>query len=719
LNCIFVLAVAEITRKDTARANRLFAEQVAQTVDYSLKSIDQMMLNELGMNEMWSQFFEIKPGVNKYILEGEMSQKLNFVIKAYPLIDSISLIRFTDGKVLTNQGMTDLNAMPDRDFLLGMKETQPGEARFWINPGVAGGVADPKPVFSLMLRYPLLSGELGLAAVHIRHDEIRNLIAGMSRSSMSFVRVYDREGHLMADLGSSVPAGDAGREGVVLSSIRSGYTGWEFQSGLKSGTSANAYSSLSYVWIVLILVVVTAGTGFIVYVTGRNYKPIESLVGTVDLYATSKRQLLKTGGKRDEFTFIASALDNLIRQTNEDLMYKRRHFFQELFEGGRTLTVAEWESETSSLGWSGDCVLLHAGVAEIDRYARFAEEYSERDRSLLRFALSNVAGELGQQHGIDVWPEWISNRRMALLFRYGSDDPAAFDAGLLQTAAKLVEWVRDHLKMTVTVALGSTVRMPSEIPQSYQCANDGLRSKPALGECRVITAFDLADRSETDVFFHLQTVRSMAKSYRLGEEQWEEHLELLMEGMQQGVLYKENLYNMANYIQYQLNREMTELSDEIRGIWENEAAPELQAILDSFETLQDLYGSLKRLLLSYEEKIRHYRHIRANYSTILEVRSFIDAHYANPDMSLTYIGEHFHMKSGYLSRLFKEETGENFVDYLARIRIEKAMALLRETQLPVQDIANQVGYTHYVSFNRVFKKVAGTTPGDYRSHNAV
>ncbi|MNT89967.1 HTH-type transcriptional regulator YesS [compost metagenome] len=72
------------------------------------------------------------------------------------------------------------------------------------------------------------------------------------------------------------------------------------------------------------------------------------------------------------------------------------------------------------------------------------------------------------------------------------------------------------------------------------------------------------------------------------------------------------------------------------------------------------------------------------------------------------------MNASSLSTLFKEEFGEKFVVYLCQVRMEHAKGLLRGTSLSVQEIAEKVGYLHQMSFIRAFKKLIGTTPGDYR-----
>jgi YesN/AraC family two-component response regulator len=66
-----------------------------------------------------------------------------------------------------------------------------------------------------------------------------------------------------------------------------------------------------------------------------------------------------------------------------------------------------------------------------------------------------------------------------------------------------------------------------------------------------------------------------------------------------------------------------------------------------------------------------------------------------------------------LSKIFKQTTGVNFIDYLTNLRITKAKTLLRESDKKINDIAEAVGYQQSY-FNRIFKKQVGVTPGKFR-----
>ena len=84
------------------------------------------------------------------------------------------------------------------------------------------------------------------------------------------------------------------------------------------------------------------------------------------------------------------------------------------------------------------------------------------------------------------------------------------------------------------------------------------------------------------------------------------------------------------------------------------------------------------------------------------------------NINTAYIAKKYAFSPNYFSFLFKKETGCNFVEYLAHVRIEKACAFLKHTDLNIHNIAQKVGYGDSQYFFRVFKKTTGLTPAEYR-----
>lgn len=104
---------------------------------------------------------------------------------------------------------------------------------------------------------------------------------------------------------------------------------------------------------------------------------------------------------------------------------------------------------------------------------------------------------------------------------------------------------------------------------------------------------------------------------------------------------------------------------------------------------------------------------RAGSDMASRVKQYIDQHF-HEELSLDIVAEKFGVSGKYISRVFKQDTQVNFTEYLARIRVEKTKELLR-TELPLGIIAEMVGINNRTTFIRVFRKIEGMNPGEYRN----
>jgi Response regulator containing CheY-like receiver domain and AraC-type DNA-binding domain len=98
---------------------------------------------------------------------------------------------------------------------------------------------------------------------------------------------------------------------------------------------------------------------------------------------------------------------------------------------------------------------------------------------------------------------------------------------------------------------------------------------------------------------------------------------------------------------------------------------------------------------------------------IAEIKEYVAAHCQEP-LSLADLSTRFFLSPIYLSQLFKQKTGETYMSYLARVRIDKAKQLLEKTDWKVYEICQQVGYSDTQYFARLFEKQTGWKPSEYR-----
>jgi AraC-like DNA-binding protein/ligand-binding sensor protein len=136
------------------------------------------------------------------------------------------------------------------------------------------------------------------------------------------------------------------------------------------------------------------------------------------------------------------------------------------------------------------------------------------------------------------------------------------------------------------------------------------------------------------------------------------------------------------------------------------------------------YQAMVRLLVIFGQHLSAVsnqllvRQRNAEPPVVTRAREFIKEHQAD-DLSLGEVARAVNTSSFYFCKLFKKATGLNFTDYLSRIRIEKAKNLLLNPNLRVSEIAYAVGFQSLTHFNRVFKRIVGQSPKEFRKKLAI
>jgi len=143
---------------------------------------------------------------------------------------------------------------------------------------------------------------------------------------------------------------------------------------------------------------------------------------------------------------------------------------------------------------------------------------------------------------------------------------------------------------------------------------------------------------------------------------------------------------------------------------------------DIEKTLEKIYSkifqaedieSLEKLVIDFVNTCFSYidNQAKQQYQSeyIYKIKDYVSINYQK-EISLHAISGHLNLNESYLSNLFKKETGFNFIDYLNKFRIQKALELLSTTNIKVSDVAEKVGFNNISYFSRLFKKITGVSP---------
>lgn len=151
--------------------------------------------------------------------------------------------------------------------------------------------------------------------------------------------------------------------------------------------------------------------------------------------------------------------------------------------------------------------------------------------------------------------------------------------------------------------------------------------------------------------------------------------------------------------------------DLVRSALQNRAVDYLLKPVNS-EDLKKVLLKLEDEMLAENNELGR-RHEESPLELAERVMTYIRHNYAQ-SIDLSSLANQFHFSAAYLSKIFKDYVGISPGRYLRDCRMNMAKKLLRDTSLPIKDVAEKVGYPDHVHFSKSFKSVTGITPAMYR-----
>ncbi|WP_217592872.1 response regulator [Cohnella sp. GbtcB17] len=309
------------------------------------------------------------------------------------------------------------------------------------------------------------------------------------------------------------------------------------------------------------------------------------------------------------------------------------------------------------------------------------------------------------------WPQAEDARRRLVRFVQGTIET-------IQGACKQL------LQLSVSFAAADEPRDWARIPGQFRALKRLLGRGLGLGQELILLDRPSPDGAGTqpDIRTHetrsrLDRIGTLAAYLENGESAqfFAEYAGLMALGAEEGqrdeLLRLEIYYSLVPVFLSELNRwaaheEMGGTTD-LGKLTRYDSHSSWHAAEEYFAELAERLFSLKRAERSDREDdlIRH-------------VRRYVEHNLAG-DLSLTRIGEVVGYNPYYLTRLYKQLTGEGLTDYIAATRLARAQKLLAGHQLTVQDISRAVGFMTEQSFYRFFKKETGLTPQEYKERQAI
>ncbi|CAM4295807.1 response regulator [Paenibacillus alkaliterrae] len=408
-------------------------------------------------------------------------------------------------------------------------------------------------------------------------------------------------------------------------------------------------------------------------------------------------------------------LKEMSGRIRESLPLARQHFLEMLLLGRTTDTIGDQEArwQTLNMALNPDCLTVL--TVKIHHWGSRAE--CERDRSLIRFALGNIAEEISMNWGQAVACPLDNNAdtELAVLFSHGIsayDKVSCINDAFSNGMIALVHAAKHYLGITISIGISNAGNMM----KLAQCFEEALNACSFAFYDGFGKVYDSA---------RLPIIENKLHAYNGPDGSWETRLNQAMRLGDNRAIHElagqliEHLQSAREQSSpLNVSRGLRVLLQSVVKKWEA-AHPFMKApgidifnetILNKDFTLAQLREELPVVLLQCACESRG----TGNHKRIVELgMHYSHLHYMK-GITMNDVAEHLCLNPSYFSKVFHEEVGETYSKYLIRLRMDKAKQLLKTSTLKVYEIAEKVGYTDFRHFSKTFKEIEGLTPGKYR-----
>ncbi|MEF9969097.1 MAG: response regulator [Ruthenibacterium sp.] len=334
---------------------------------------------------------------------------------------------------------------------------------------------------------------------------------------------------------------------------------------------------------------------------------------------------------------------------------------------------------------------------------------------LLKYAVYNIVEELFSAQ----WPAlfyYSDERWFAAILNLHNDEDAQKSISLC--CENISAQVQKHFSAFVTVGVGDDCTALDSCAVSFQEATEALEYRDLYGKGAIIFYSSLPESNQKDDGFDFTKYqKELIYAVKMGNQPQIEAV--LAEIRQMLVVNSGKALTQSKTVATAL---LMVVLKEI-GEWQMDTEVLQQRFsvvvrkIQSFETLQEVYEKFRVEILILAETVSENQNNQQK-KIIAKAKEYIDSHYMNQKLPLQEVAAQVHVSATYLSILFKRECGENFIDYVTALRMEKAQELLRTTDDTTIDIARRVGYANAQYFGLCFKKHFGCSPGQFRVSGA-
>ncbi|MEY8445689.1 response regulator transcription factor [Enterococcus ratti] len=326
------------------------------------------------------------------------------------------------------------------------------------------------------------------------------------------------------------------------------------------------------------------------------------------------------------------------------------------------------------------------------------EELLERiGKHQRRILLAQVSRSIGKSVN-----QWLKKQQELFYYQRNFSDMILFTLLLeeqsVSTFCRFIQKTSANKKWLISI--GDETTDLDKIPESYQHAKDNLQLHQFY-EDKDQKIFFSEQEAAKEQAIDFSSFTRILKSGQL--EKAQQMLTHFFDQFQTAVMAPEDIRHFSFLLFMDIQRELIHLEDDeyLKGIQR----------INQTKTVQELHHLLLSLVKAQQRHVRYSK----NVERVIEI---LHEHYTEP-LTLKEVSESLHLNVMYLGQLFKKETKKSFSVYLNHLRIDQAKWLLLHSNRNINEISREIGYNNTTYFSKLFKKIVGKSPKEYRESNGI
>lgn len=363
--------------------------------------------------------------------------------------------------------------------------------------------------------------------------------------------------------------------------------------------------------------------------------------------------------------------------------------------------------ELERMGITFQAASYRVAVFDIDTYSEMyqMDMDKQQESALMAFVLFNVGDEIvvREKAGV-VYQE--GNNRVCIIF--AGNRTKEFSESIHRICHEIQKKVKEVIGLETSIGIGSWVRSPYELIYSYRLAAKAIDYRYLLGGNLL---FDMEEKKTDNSIFLINDLETLTEAIKSGDRRlMEETLGQIETEIKSALVEKSYACIYLQQVIRAIGNTCQSLSEEpekiiaqretlLKAVTEQRMFSQAAALVEKYA--QEVFDELQELNSSSGQRQG------------MLAMDYIQKNYMDPGLSLNSICSYLNISTSYFSTIFKEMTGETFIEVLTKVRMEKAKELLENTTMKNYEIAEKVGFSDPHYFGISFKKITGKTPTEY------